>query len=196
MRSSIYRKIWEEHNGKIPVDDKGRTFEIHHIDGNRNNNDISNLLCVSIEEHYAIHLRQGDWNACLRMSERMNLTQEQKTELASKSSSGKIMITNGVDDRKIAKDLPIPEGWQKGRTKGKRFGPRSEEFCKKMSEIKKGVPLSDKHKQSLKGLTRGMSGKKHTTETRAKMSAALKGIPKSEEHKRSMSLAKRKKNND
>ena len=37
-----YRKIWETHNGEIPKDTDGRSFEIHHIDGNRNNNSIEN----------------------------------------------------------------------------------------------------------------------------------------------------------
>jgi hypothetical protein len=193
MRSSVYRKIWEENYGKIPLDENGRTYEIHHIDGNRNNNSIDNLKCVSITEHYNIHFKQGDYQACLRMSERMKLTAKQKSELASKANKGKITITNGVDDRKIDADFPIPEGWRRGRTKGKRFGPRTEEFRKKMSELKKGKPLTDKHKQSLKGLVRGMSGKKHTEQTKSKMSAASRGVPKSEEHKRALSFAKRNK---
>jgi hypothetical protein len=28
-----YRKIWIKHNGDIPVDKTGRTYEIHHKDG-------------------------------------------------------------------------------------------------------------------------------------------------------------------
>ena len=53
-----YRKIWESHHGEIPKDEMGRTFDIHHIDGNRKNNSIENLLCVSLEDHYKIHLKQ------------------------------------------------------------------------------------------------------------------------------------------
>jgi hypothetical protein len=45
-----YRKIYESYYGKIP---KG--YHIHHIDGNPFNNDISNLQCVSAEEHTKIH---------------------------------------------------------------------------------------------------------------------------------------------
>lgn len=55
-----YRKLWVNINGNIPKDECGRSYEIHHIDGNRKNNDITNLLCVSIEEHYDIHRRQYD----------------------------------------------------------------------------------------------------------------------------------------
>jgi hypothetical protein len=57
--------------------------EIHHIDGNHSNNNITNLKLVSIQEHYDIHHAQGDWAACLLMSHRMKLTPEEKSRLAS-----------------------------------------------------------------------------------------------------------------
>lgn len=53
-----YRQIWEKTYGPIPTDDTGRKYEIHHIDGNKKNNSIENLKCISIEEHYKIHLNQ------------------------------------------------------------------------------------------------------------------------------------------
>jgi hypothetical protein len=80
----IYRKIWEDHNGPIPRDEEGRTFEIHHIDGNRQNNDISNLACLSILDHYNIHYGQEDWGACMRISQRMSVPPELHSELARK----------------------------------------------------------------------------------------------------------------
>jgi len=70
---NIYRRIWINHFGPIPKDQFGRSFEIHHIDGNHNNNEISNLMCVSIQEHYNIHYNQKDWGACSKISNRMNL---------------------------------------------------------------------------------------------------------------------------
>lgn len=66
-----YRKIWEEQNGPIPLDKDGRPYEIHHIDGDRSNNDVTNLLCVSIQEHYDIHFSQGDLGACYKIANRM-----------------------------------------------------------------------------------------------------------------------------
>lgn len=72
-----YRKIWESFNGPIPKDDDGRSYEIHHIDGNRDNNDISNLLCISIKNHYDIHYRQGDYGACVMIAKRMTMTTEE-----------------------------------------------------------------------------------------------------------------------
>jgi hypothetical protein len=80
---SIYRKIYEQHYGLIPVDDDGRTYEIHHIDGNRANNDINNLVSVSIQEHYDIHYKQGDWAACLAISMRMNKSPEEISKIQS-----------------------------------------------------------------------------------------------------------------
>lgn len=79
-----YRKIWKDANGPIPADVTGRPHEIHHIDGDRSNNDISNLLCVSINEHYKIHEDQGDYGACLIMAGRMNLSYEDTCIIARK----------------------------------------------------------------------------------------------------------------
>jgi len=70
---SIYRKIYEQYFGPVPKDKDGRTYEIHHIDGNRKNNDISNLKAVSIQEHYNIHYTQGDFGACVMIAKRMQL---------------------------------------------------------------------------------------------------------------------------
>jgi hypothetical protein len=79
---SIYRKIYEQHFGPIPKDSEGRTFEIHHIDGNRLNNCPENLRAVSIEEHFKIHKEQGDYAAALLISSRMNIGSSKKSELA------------------------------------------------------------------------------------------------------------------
>ena len=50
-----YREKWIKVNGSIPFDSEGRPYDIHHIDGNRRNNSLDNLQCVSIEEHYEVH---------------------------------------------------------------------------------------------------------------------------------------------
>ncbi len=46
----MHRYVWEYYNGKIPSG-----YEIHHIDFDRSNNDISNLQLVSRSEHRKIH---------------------------------------------------------------------------------------------------------------------------------------------
>ena len=55
-----YRKIWSDAYGPIPVDKNGRTFDIHHIDGDSHNCDLSNLIAVSRAHHIQIHDWQGD----------------------------------------------------------------------------------------------------------------------------------------
>jgi hypothetical protein len=45
-----YRKLYENHIGKIP--DK---WEIHHIDFNHNNNSLDNLIAVPSMVHMVIH---------------------------------------------------------------------------------------------------------------------------------------------
>lgn len=58
----LHRYVWEKEIGKIP---KG--YEIHHIDRNKSNNEISNLRLMSEEEH-------RNWHA-------HNITEEQKQKM-------------------------------------------------------------------------------------------------------------------
>lgn len=76
-----YRKIYQQYYGEIP---KG--YHIHHIDGNRSNNCIENLKCVTSKEHYDIHYSQGDYGACWAMSitGHISLTVEERSELSRK----------------------------------------------------------------------------------------------------------------
>jgi len=77
-----YRKIYENHYGPIPKDETGRTYEIHHIDGDRKNNNPGNLKCVSIQEHYDIHYSQGDWAAAARIADKMKIDKETRSLLS------------------------------------------------------------------------------------------------------------------
>lgn len=45
-RQLMHRYVWENYNGEIPPD-----YDIHHIDRDRGNNDISNLELYSKSEH-------------------------------------------------------------------------------------------------------------------------------------------------
>ena len=71
------KRVWKSHFGEIPLDSNGRKCEIHHIDGDKNNNNILNLQCVTVQEHYTIHYNQGDWEACRALGLRLNLTTEE-----------------------------------------------------------------------------------------------------------------------
>lgn len=77
-----YRKIYEQHHGPIPVDEFGKSYDIHHIDGDRTNNNPSNLKAVSLQEHIEIHLAQGDWGAAQAIYMRMVSTPEQRSAVA------------------------------------------------------------------------------------------------------------------
>ena len=69
----IYRKIWIDCFGPIPIDKDGRSYEIHHINGDHFDNRIENLQCISIDEHLKIHLDQGDYLAAAAIARRMCL---------------------------------------------------------------------------------------------------------------------------
>jgi hypothetical protein len=71
-----YRKIWIDVYGKIPKDENGVTFEIHHKDGIRTNNEIENLMCLSIQSHFDIHYSQKDWFACKLILKKLNIPAE------------------------------------------------------------------------------------------------------------------------
>jgi hypothetical protein len=79
-----YRKIYEQHHGPIPIDSDGRRYEVHHVDGDHNNNDPNNLRAVTIQEHFNIHLERGDWWACMRIAQKMKYTPEQIAEYSRK----------------------------------------------------------------------------------------------------------------
>ena len=66
-----YRKIWQDHYGPIPVDENGRSYEIHHIDSNKKNNHITNLIALSIKDHFEIHFKQGDYLSAHMIAQRM-----------------------------------------------------------------------------------------------------------------------------
>lgn len=42
--------VWKYHNGEVK---KGH--HIHHVNGDKSNNDISNLKCISVKEHFKEH---------------------------------------------------------------------------------------------------------------------------------------------
>ena len=63
-RTKNYRKIYEQyHNVKLKPG-----IDVHHIDGDRNNNSIENLKAVTREEHIKIHIKQGQYHAANLLS--------------------------------------------------------------------------------------------------------------------------------
>lgn len=85
-----YRQIYESYHGSIPKDESGRAYEIHHLDGEHSNISRDNLKAVTIQEHYDIHYAQGDWAACLIMSDRMKISPEEKSRLSSLANKKRV----------------------------------------------------------------------------------------------------------
>ena len=54
-------EVWERHHGQSVPDG----YQIHHLDGNKLNNDPANLLAVTPTDHKRLHsgceLREGEW---------------------------------------------------------------------------------------------------------------------------------------
>lgn len=95
-----YRKLYEEHYGPIPKDEEGRTYDVHHKDGDHENNDPSNLIAVPIHEHYRIHKANGDWGSCWAISLRMKLSPEEKSEISRRVANERVKNgTNPFQDR-------------------------------------------------------------------------------------------------
>jgi len=104
-----YRKIYENHYSLIPKEKNGRSYEIHHIDGNHANNSPDNLMAITIQEHYNIHYLQEDFFACyLIATQRMSKSPHEISELAKKNVSkqindGKNAFVGGDIQREVNK---------------------------------------------------------------------------------------------
>ena len=84
----LHRYVWKYHYGEIP-----EGYDIHHIDGDKGNNDISNLQMLSKHEHQMIHSRnlsdeQREWRR-----NNMNTKARPKAIEWHKSDSGKTWHT-------------------------------------------------------------------------------------------------------
>lgn len=53
-RTYLHRAVWRDENGEIPDG-----HHIHHIDGDKGNNDPANLECLAVREHAERHPEWG-----------------------------------------------------------------------------------------------------------------------------------------
>lgn len=125
---SNYRRIWERYYGPIPND---QPYDIHHIDGDYTNNDISNLQLLTLKEHYDIHYAQGDYIACHAISIRLTLPQDAHSQLHKLS---------GVQ----RKGIPRPD------MQGDKNPMRDPKAVANLKAATTGVRKSDSHVASMK----------------------------------------------
>ena len=90
VRSNRQAKIWKKHYGAIPVDADGRSYDIHHIDGNSDNNNIANLVALPIKEHYNVHVAQGDYGAAMMIARRMDVKPEDISNTARQQMKARV----------------------------------------------------------------------------------------------------------
>jgi hypothetical protein len=167
-----YRKLWESVYGPIPKDSLGRTFDIHHIDGNRKNNKIENLICLSLEDHYKIHLKQfeeikseKEFRSLVFLSKRINKSIDDLTgwtmSQETKDKISKTLTGTKRPEEVIKKFKEKLKGYKwtqeqiNNRVKGlKNFYKENDresrsEWRKNISESHKGKILSDETKLKL-----------------------------------------------
>lgn len=139
-----YRKIYERYHGPIPIDELGRSYHIHHKDGDDSNNNPLNLQAVSLLEHYHIHLEQGDWWAAGRLGQRLNLSKDEISKLRSRDAKERIINgTHPFLDKKTASN-----GGKKGIQHVKKNGWSKEAIEKRVNTRKNGCGYTNKMKEA------------------------------------------------
>jgi hypothetical protein len=149
-RDRSYRKIYEEHhNIKIP---KG--MHIHHIDGNRNNNDISNLEMLTPDEHAQRHGYIS--NFIMAQDKAMKIAIEKLKTPEIREKMRKSMLTSESHKKGIQK-----------RSENERWRESVSEACRKTAKNrtnepwnkgKKGVQKTSEHTKAL--MTKQRTGRK------------------------------------
>jgi hypothetical protein len=99
-----YRKLYEQHYECTLL----QGIDIHHIDGNHDNNHPSNLKAVTLEEHYSIHKEQKDFYAAYLIGQRMKIKPEDWSLMAKENGrkSGIQNRDNGIGLTVWAKNNP------------------------------------------------------------------------------------------
>lgn len=96
MRDRSYRKIYEDfHNIKIP---KG--WHIHHIDGDRNNNDISNLEMLKPDDHAKKHGYINNWIMAQEKASKLAIEKLKTPEIRNKMRTS--MLNSEAHKKAIA----------------------------------------------------------------------------------------------
>jgi uncharacterized CHY-type Zn-finger protein len=91
-REYCHRIIWEQDVGPIPTG-----YDIHHMDGNKLNNLLENLICITKADHMRLHAKE---------------TREKRSECMKKNSSRVHAWLKTNKGKKFLKDKALKE-WDK-----------------------------------------------------------------------------------
>jgi len=134
---SSYQKAWQDYNNQIIP--KG--YHIHHLDGNRKNNDPENLICVSPQLHYEIHCvlwekygRKKDLAAAIFLKKEVDNPKKLPSP-----NKGKKLSEDQI--RAISEKMKGKTPWNKGKSP-------SEEYRKKISIANSGKKWTKEHKEN------------------------------------------------
>lgn len=168
-----YRKLWKNVYGPIPKDSLGRTFDIHHIDGNRKNNVIGNLICLSLEDHYKIHLKQfeetkseKEFRSLVFLSKRINKSIDNLTGWTV-SQETKDKISKTLTGTKRPKEVV-----KKFQEKLKGYKWTEEQINNRVEGLKNFYKENDRESRSewRKNISESHKGKILSNETKLKLS--------------------------
>jgi hypothetical protein len=165
--TSIARNVWIKHHKYIPKDVNNRSYEIHHIDGNHKNNNITNLLAIPINMHYEIHYLQQDYSACNLIAERIEKPSIKGYKRKPLSEETKNKIRLSKTGKKYSEEI--------NRKKGKKR-IKSEEEIEKLKKSLTGKPLTDQHKKSISSALTGKKISNDALEKRKKSIWITDGI--------------------
>lgn len=170
------RRIWAAHNGPIPKDEDGVSFDIHHRDGNWRNDDPKNLQALSVADHYRIHFEQGDWGAAWYIAQRMKLSKEDYEVIRFKISAALKGREMSPEWRaRIAKSLTgkrAPAATLAAIRKANLGRKHPPEFGQAVTQRQLGTKATA---EARRNMSLAHIGRKASPETKAKMSASRAG---------------------